>query len=91
MGVEWDEAKRQSNLSKHKIDFIDAAKIFVNPILERADDRENYGEERFICIGEFEAKYFVVIYTWRDENRRIISAWRAGQDEQEEYHAAVHG
>lgn len=91
MGVEWDEAKRLSNLRKHKIDFIDAAKVFVNPTLERPDDRDDYGEERIICIGEFEGSYFVVVYTWRGENRRIISAWRAGRDEQETYDAAVHG
>lgn len=33
MEFEWDENKRQSNLNKHGVDFIDAAKIFNYPVL----------------------------------------------------------
>ena len=81
MSFEWDEAKRRANLQKHGVDFIDAAKIFLNPVLERVDDREDYGEERWIALGTYESAYFVIIYTWRGESRRIISAWKAGRHE----------
>ncbi len=86
MTFEWDEEKRGSNLHKHGVDFIDAVKIFAKPILEKPDHREEYGEERFIAVGEIEKDYFVVVYTWRGERRRIISAWKAGRDEKEAYH-----
>lgn len=51
MDVEWHEDKREYNLEKHGIDFVRAAKIFENPIVERLDDREDYGEDRYIAIG----------------------------------------
>lgn len=91
MSFEWDEAKRRANLQKHGVDFIDAAKIFAGPVLESIDDREDHGEERWIAVGAFESAYFVVVYTWRGETRRIISAWKAGRHEQREYHTRLGG
>ena len=91
MLFEWDERKRQSNLQNHGIDFVRAAKMFRNPILERLDDREDYGEDRWIAIGHWENYYMVVVYTWRGENRRIISAWKAERNEREEYQNRVYG
>ena len=51
MEFEWDENKRQSNLRKHGIDFVRAAAIFNNPILEREDNRYDYEDTR----GEFDS------------------------------------
>ncbi len=91
MNFEWDEAKRAANIQIHGVDFVRAARIFSNPILERLDDREDYGEDRWIAIGLADDTYLVVVYTWRGENRRIISAWKAGRYEQEEYNNRVFG
>lgn len=91
MAFEWDEDKRRSNLEKHGVDFIDAVKIFKNPTVERYDERHDYGEDRRIAIGSFGGSYFVVVYTWRDANRRIISAWKAGRDDQKKYYETLHG
>lgn len=91
MDFEWDERKRTANLAKHGIDFVRAARIFQNPILERLDDRADYGEERRIALGHWEENVLIVVYTWRGENRRIISAWKAGKDEQEYYQNLVRG
>ena len=88
---EWNERKRQINIEKHGIDFVRAAKIFENPILDRIDDREDYGEERRICIGCWQNEYFVLVYTWREKNRRIISAWKAGKYEKEIYQSYFSG
>ena len=44
MEFEWDEAKNEANLAKHGIDFDDAIKLFTNRILERVDNRRDYGE-----------------------------------------------
>ena len=91
MSFEWDDLKRQSNIEKHGVDFIRAVKIFANPVLERFDDREGYDEERRIAIGYWEDYFMVTVYTWRGENRRIISAWKAGKDEREAYFKAING
>jgi len=45
MLIEWDENKRLSNIKTHKVDFIDAALIFENPVIESIDARERYNEE----------------------------------------------
>lgn len=91
MSFEWDEEKREANIKKHGVDFIRAVKMFANPVLERLDDREDYGEDRRIAIGHWQEYFMVVVYTYRSENRRIISAWKAGRDEKEEYDKAVTG
>ncbi len=74
MEFEWDENKRQSNLSKHGIDFVRAASIFSSPILEKEDNRYDYGESRFIALGETNGIVLFVVYTMRGSVYRIISA-----------------
>jgi uncharacterized protein len=88
---EWDENKRAANLAKNAIDFVRAARIFQNPALEKTDDREDYSEKRPIAIGYWETDFVVVVSTWRGENRRIISAWKAGADEQQFHTQAFAG
>ena len=43
MDFDWDEAKRLGNLEERGGDFRDAALIFREPVIEKADMRENYG------------------------------------------------
>ena len=51
MQIEWDEAKRQSNLEKHRLDLADAYKIFESPTWEFEDERFDYPETRVITVG----------------------------------------
>lgn len=90
-GFEWDEEKWLRNLAQHKVDFTDAALIFQNPVLEQEDNREDYGESRFKTLGHVDDDYFVVVYTWRGERRRIISAWKVGEDGKKRYQAIFNG
>ncbi|HHP7231765.1 MAG TPA: BrnT family toxin [Xenococcaceae cyanobacterium] len=91
MEFEWDENKRQSNLSKHGIDFVDAAKIFNRPVLERVDNRYDYEETRIVALGEVNGVVLFVVYTWRGEVRRIISARRATKRERNKYYQTIYG
>jgi uncharacterized DUF497 family protein len=86
-GFEWDEAKRRENLAKHGVDFRRALQIFEGEILEFADARRDYGEARLRCLGAVDGRGYVVVYTWRGDNRRIISAWKANERHQRTYHA----
>jgi uncharacterized protein len=91
----WDEAKRQKTLEERGIDFIDAARIWLDPRRqERRDTRENYGEERFQTVGLAEFSILFVVYTIRsfEEGReviRIISARKANKKERELYLAGA--
>ena len=42
MRFEWDENKNAENMRKHGLNFADAWQVFRNPILVKADDREDY-------------------------------------------------
>ena len=82
---EWDERKRLANLKERGVDFAEAALIFENAIIEAIDNREDYGETRYRSLGHVEGDYFLIVYTWREETRRIISAWRLDDEGKRRY------
>lgn len=84
---EWDEAKARTNLKKHRVSFLTGAAIFSHKRLERIDDREDYGELRWIALGRVDGHVYRVIFTRRGENLiRLISAQKASRDEREIYY-----
>jgi uncharacterized protein len=82
--IEWGAAKATSNRDKHGIDFDEAIEIFYGPSLLRRSDRN--AEERWLAIGETEGRVVAVVFTWRGDALRIISAPRARKDEERAYH-----
>ena len=84
---EWRHAKAEINRQTHGVSFELAATIFRDPFaVEFLDDREDYGEERFVIIGMAEGEVLLfVAYTERDDRIRIISARRATRHEQDHY------
>ena len=64
------------------------ARIFEGDLLEHEDRRRSYGEHRFVGIGEIDGEVFALVYTWRDVNRRIISARHASRRERDAYRQA---
>jgi len=91
MGFEWGEQKWRENLAEHRVDFADAALIFANPVIEAEDTRTDYGEVRIRALGYVDNDYYVVVYTWRGDKRRIISAWKVGEDGKRRYTAILSG
>ena len=86
MRFEWDEQKRKINIRKHGFDFRDAYKVFELPMLVALDDRQDYGEDRWIGIGILNTRVVVVVFTERDEDTiRIISMIKATTNEQIRY------
>lgn len=86
MQFEWDEKKRRKNIRKHGFDFRDAWQIFNFPMLVALDDREDYGEDRWIGIGMLKAQVVIVVYTEPNENNiRIISMMKALTHERIKY------
>ena len=74
-------------MQAHGVSFDLAKTVFNDPFaIERLDDREDYGEERFVLIGMAEGHVLLyVAYTEREERIRIISARGATQHEQDDY------
>ena len=76
----------------HGIAFEGAVRIFEGPTVERVDDRFDYGERRVYAIGLVNGLEITVIYTdARDDERRIISAWRAEPPERRSYWKNIEG
>ena len=88
---EWDEEKRLSNIAEHGVDFRRAVLIFSGPHLERDDERRGYGESRRRALGRVGDVDYLVVYTWRGQARRIISAWRLGPHGRRRYQAILEG
>ena len=90
-GFDRDPKKATSNLDDHKVSFDLAEKIFDGPRLEMLDTREDYGEDRYISLGEVEGRCLVVVHTPRGGKTRIISARKATKREQRRYYGKIHG
>jgi uncharacterized DUF497 family protein len=85
MEFEWDEEKNECNLKKQGIDFETAMLIWEGPIVEQVDDRRDYGQSRFVVFGMVDKRVLAVVYTWRGNRRRIISARKASRNERRAY------
>lgn len=85
MEFEWDETKRAENYRKHGVDFLEAALIFENDVLEKEDTRREYGEKRMIALGMADGETYTVVYTKRGDVYRLITAWKGGQYDREKY------
>lgn len=85
--VEWDAAKAADNLRKHGVDFAEAATALHDEhALTIKDDRAN--EQRFVTMGmDALARVLVVVYVWRDDRPRLISARVATPRERQQYEA----
>jgi len=68
----------------HKIDFLIAYKNFDDrPVYTYHSPRND--EDRWGTVGEINGKLYLVVWTQRDERKRIISAYRADDWEIREY------
>jgi uncharacterized DUF497 family protein len=85
---EWDDAKNSANIVKHGLEFAIACNVFKDVFaIERLDDRQDYGEERYVTIGMVDGRLLSVAYTMRsDDVVRIISARGATPLEKRQYH-----
>jgi len=85
MEYEWDEAKRQSNLRKHRLDFVDVIHFNWDSAQVVEDNRESYGEQRFNACGFLFDRLVILTFSVRNERLRIISLRKATQHEQKYY------
>ena len=92
VGFEWDDASKGGiNFRKHGVRMPEAIAVFDDPYgLTIVDDESDPSEERFITLGIGAlGRLLVVVYTWRGENIRILSARPAEAHEQQEYEAQL--
>lgn len=83
--IEYDPLKREWTLRERHLDFAKAGSIFERFALTMEDEREDYGEVRFLTYGVLDDEVVACVWTQRGEARRIISLRKAEKDEREIY------
>ena len=84
MDYEWNPNKAQANLDKHGVDFADAVTALEDDAAITIEDNDP-DEERFITIGlDALGRILVIVYTWRDDSLRLISARKATPHERKQ-------
>lgn len=82
---EWDPEKARENRRKHGIRFSDTVFVFAD---DRAITMEDdfVWEERYVTIGsDLLGRVLVVVFAFREESIRIISARKATARERRQY------
>ena len=86
MGYQWDPEKADLNFKKHGIDFADAVGVFEDEWALTIKQEIAKSEQRFASIGmDFVGQIIVVVYTYRGDDIRLISARPATKQERNVY------
>ena len=85
MEYQWNITKATTNIARHGISFESAMNFDWNTALIRIDDRRDYGEERRQALGFIGTELYMMVYTMRDHQIRLISVRRAHRKERKIY------
>jgi uncharacterized protein len=86
VSYEWDPAKARANFAKHGVRFADAVTVLEDDLALTMRDPSSDEEERWITLGKNSlGRVIVVVYTWRKDNVRLISARSATAREKSQY------
>ena len=86
MNYEWDGDKARSNFSKHGVHLADAVSVLEDERALTVRDLYSLEEERWITLGlDAFGRTLLVIWSWRGEQIRLISARRATRKERRQY------
>jgi uncharacterized protein len=87
MVFEWDVGKAEANYKKHGVRFAEAEPVFEDDdAITIPDEDSDPHEVRFVSIGMgAKERVLIVVYCFRGENIRIISARVAEPHERSQY------
>jgi uncharacterized DUF497 family protein len=81
----WDSQKAAENLRKHGVDFADAETALRDEMALTVPDDHPDGT-RFVTLGmDALGRLLVVVYEWREDDVRLISARKANRSERRQY------
>jgi uncharacterized DUF497 family protein len=88
--IVWDPEKAKINMKQHGIRFSDAEIVLFDPNALTREDLDVKNEQRFVSIGmDAIGRVLVVVYTYRGEDIRLISARFATKRERERYEEGI--
>lgn len=83
--LEWDDKKSRANLKERGFGFDLAEEFDFEKAYIAEDTREDYGERRFRAWGRIDGTPYMVAFTPRGKNIRIISMRRMHENEAKRY------
>jgi len=90
MDIVWNSAKARSNYARHGVRFSEVEQVFYDPSALTVEDPSASREQRFVTLGhDGQGRILVVVYTYRGETIRVISARRASPGEVKSYEEGV--
>ena len=90
MEIVWDPDKALSNYNKHGVRFSDAESVLYDPLALTIEDEDAEGEQRFVSLGtDSFSRILVVIYSYRTDQIRLISARKAEKNEKRSYEERI--
>lgn len=89
MRITYDPLKRKRTLAERGLDFEDAEKVFEGTTFDLEDDRQSYGEVRFLTFGKLNDRMVVLVWTPRGNARHIISMRKCNDREQRKFFARL--
>jgi uncharacterized DUF497 family protein len=81
MGFTWGETKRRTVLRRRRIDLAEIGRYFDGPNIDQCDDAHSNGEERRRRLIWLRDRVLVVIYTVRDRDIQLITAFKPTKEE----------
>jgi uncharacterized protein len=87
MEITWDPVKAEANPKKHRgVTFEEAGRVLFDPLALTMEDEDAEGEQRFVTLGMgAKGRILIVVYTYRKETIRLISAWKANDSQRRCY------
>jgi uncharacterized DUF497 family protein len=87
MKVAWDTKKAASNPKNHDgVTFEEAQHVLLDPFALTREDNDSDSEQKFVTLGMGgKGRILIVVYTYREETIRIISAWKANEPQRRRY------
>jgi len=86
----WDPEKARSNHQKHGVRFSDAETVLFDPLAITNEDETGDEERRFVTIGlDAVGRILVVVYCYRGDDIRLISARSANHKERQQYEEGI--
>jgi uncharacterized DUF497 family protein len=90
MEITFDPNKATINYRRHGVRFSEAESVLFDPMALTREDRDAEGEQRFISLGvDAVGRLLVVVFTYRGEEIRLISARQATAKEREYYESGI--
>ncbi len=87
---DWDGGNAEKNWIRHGVSQSESEQVFFNrPLVVTEDELHSHEEVRYYALGRTDrGRFLAIVYTFRGEKIRIISARDMSPREQKEYEHA---